>query len=108
MPERLLIQNGMVWSPGAPAAEPAEVLIEGERSTAVGPGLAALRRMAQAAAEGCRGRNRVEWDFASRLAPVVGQVCRALSREPYPINRYASSDWGPLERGGRGSGARGQ
>ncbi len=54
-----------------------------------------LRRKAQAAAENFRARNRAEWDFVNRLAPVVGQVCRALCRHPYPINRFASSDWGP-------------
>jgi hypothetical protein len=23
----------------------------------------------------------------------VGRVCRALAREPYPLNRYGSADW---------------
>ena len=71
------------------------IVVHGGRVLAVDE--EALRRKAQAAAEDLRARNRPEWDLVDRLAPVVGQVCRALCREPYPINRFASADWGPLE-----------
>jgi len=61
---------------------------------------AALRAKVQAAAENLRSRNRAEWDFVSRLAPIVGQVCRALCRQPHHINRFGSADWGSLEPAG--------
>jgi len=82
------------------------IVVQGGRVLTVDE--AALRRKAQAAAENFRARNRAEWDLANRLAPVVGQVCRALCRAPHPINRLASapSDWGPLEPEGPTPGPR--
>ncbi len=74
------------------------VVVQGGRVLTVDE--AALRRKAQAAAESLRARNRGEWDLVNRLAPVVGQVCRALCRQPHPINRFASADWGPLDPAG--------
>ena len=54
---------------------------------------AALRGKIQAAAERLRERNRGEWELVNRLTPIVGQVCRALCRQPYPVHRYGAADW---------------
>jgi guanine deaminase len=69
---------------------------------------AALRNKVQVAADRLREQNRGEWELTNRLAPIVGQVCRALAREPYPIHRYGASDWmGGLEGPPMPPGARG-
>jgi len=52
-----------------------------------------LKKKVQIAADRLREQNRGEWALADRLAPIVGRVCRALAREPYPLNRYGSADW---------------
>jgi len=67
------------------------VVVQGGRVLTVDE--AELKRKAQMAADRVREQNRGEWALADRLAPIVGRVCRALAREPYPLNRYGSFDW---------------
>src|SRR5207247_11167844 len=67
------------------------VVVQGGRVLTVDEAL--LKRKAQIAADRLREQNRGEWALADRLAPIVGRVCRALAREPYPLNRYGSADW---------------
>jgi guanine deaminase len=67
------------------------VVVQGGRVLTVDE--AALRAKVQAAADRLREQNRAEWQLTSRLAPIVGRVCRALARQPYPIHRYGSADW---------------
>ena len=54
---------------------------------------AAIHKKAQAAADRLREVNRAEWALEHRLAPIVGQVCRSLARQPNPIQRYGAADW---------------
>ncbi len=74
------------------------VVVQGGRVVTVDE--EALCRKAQAAAVSLRARSRADWDLVNRLAPVVGQVCRGLCREPYPINRFGSTGWGSLDPAG--------
>ena len=67
------------------------VVVEGGRVLTVDE--TQLKRKVQIAADRLREQNRGEWALADRLAPIVGRVCRALAREPYPLNRYGSADW---------------
>ena len=67
------------------------VVVEGGRVLTVDE--ARLKKKVQIAADRLREQNRGEWALADRLAPIVGRVCRALAREPYPLNRYGSADW---------------
>jgi 5-methylthioadenosine/S-adenosylhomocysteine deaminase len=54
---------------------------------------ASLHARVQAAADRIRAQNRQEWELTHRLAPIVGSICRALAREPHPIQRYGATDW---------------
>jgi len=67
------------------------VVVQGGRVLTVDE--AELKKKVQIAADRIRKQNRGEWALADRLAPIVGGVCRALAREPYPLNRYGSADW---------------
>ena len=67
------------------------VVVEGGRVLTVDE--TQLKKKVQIAADRLREQNRGEWALADRLAPIVGRVCRALAREPYPLNRYGSADW---------------
>jgi len=67
------------------------VIVQGGRVLTVDE--AALKKKVQIAADRLREQNRGEWALAERLAPIVGRICRALAREPYPVNRYGSADW---------------
>ena len=67
------------------------VVVEGGRVLTVDE--TQLKKKVQSAADRLREQNRGEWALADRLAPIVGRVCRALAREPYPLNRYGSADW---------------
>jgi len=49
-----------------------------------------LRRRAQTAADGLRARNRDAWALAARLAPHLGEACRAAVATPFAVNRYAA------------------
>ena len=75
------------------------VVVQGGRVLTVDE--AELKRKLQRAAERLREQNRGEWALAERLAPIVGRVCRALAREPYPLNRYGSADLARHARGVR-------
>lgn len=67
------------------------VVVQGGRVLTVDE--AGLKKKVQIAADRLREQNRGEWALAERLAPIVGRVCRALAREPYPLNRYGSAEW---------------
>jgi guanine deaminase len=105
----MLLRGGRVLRPGAARAEPADVVIDGDRIVAVAPDATHPPDADQLDARGClvvpglinahthghthlvrglAGRWTLE-DLLNQLSPYIGAACRAAVATPYPVNRYA-------------------